>query len=276
MVPAAIGTQTVGSVLRPAAYCGIVGLKPSHGRIPLEGAWPLAPSLDHAGILARSVSDAALVLGALMGRMSDPVRRQRAPRLGLVRALHTDRADGETAAHLDEVSLRLAKAGAELRPLPAPFALGELLAAGQTVLRAEAAAQHRSAFAAHRDEYAPQIRALLESGLQIAAVDYLTAQQARREFARKLAALLEDLDALLLPVAPSAAPAGLGSTGDASLCAPASFAGLPAIALPSGLAASGLPLAVQLVAPPLAEASMLEVAAWAERVLEFQARPALP
>lgn len=290
MVPVALGTQTVGSVLRPAAYCGVVGLKPTYGRIGLRGVVELAHSLDHVGIFTRNVRDAALVLDATAGHdPNDPLslaermescteavsRPQGPPRLGLARSFYAQIADDETSAHLDSTASSLRAAGADIRDVELPATPQEVLDAGMPVLRYEAAAYHRERFARHGTEFGPRIRSLVEQGLKMSEEEYLAAQEKRARFAAAFAALTEQLDAVLLPVAPSTAPRGLESTGDPVLCAPASFAGLPAIALPSGLGASGLPLAVQLVAGPRAEPRLLRVASWVESVLAFAAEPPL-
>jgi Asp-tRNA(Asn)/Glu-tRNA(Gln) amidotransferase A subunit family amidase len=130
-------------------------------------------------------------------------------------------------------------------------------------------------FDEHPEGYRPLLRALIENGRKTTAVEYIQAQAARRRLREQFMAALEGFDALLLPVAPSTAPRDLTITGDPVLCAPASSAGLPAIALPSGVSSEGLPLSVQLFARPLAEAHLLNVASWVEKVLDFQATPPL-
>jgi len=152
-----------------------------------------------------------------------------------------------------------------------PDSAAGLHAAGQLVLRVEAAAYHAGPFAAHRDAYPPRIRGLVESGLGERAVDYVDAQRARARFREEMAPIFRQFDALLMPVAPAPAPRGLATTGDPVLCAPWSFGGQPAIALPSGLTDDGLPLAIQLIAGVDAEAHLLDVARWCEAQLGFTA-----
>jgi amidase len=142
-------------------------------------------------------------------------------------------------------------------------------------MRAEAAAHHAPLFARHAREYPPKIREALEEGRRVSAVDFLAAQEERRRFRREAAEIARRWDVLLLPTAGAPAPRGLGSTGDPYFCAPWSAAGLPAIALPSGVGASGLPLSIQLVGGPFAEARLLAAAAWCERALDFSAAPPL-
>jgi aspartyl-tRNA(Asn)/glutamyl-tRNA(Gln) amidotransferase subunit A len=272
MVPLALGSQTVGSVLRPAAYCGVVGFKGTHGLVPVAGVIPLAWSLDHVGALARSVGDTALAMSVLAGReLQAPAVT--APRLAVAPELAA-RASREVAAHLDAVADAFARAGATVSKIELPASFAGLAAAGLTVLEAEAAAYHEPSFLEHAADYSPEMRSLVEAGLRLSATAYVRANRARLAFREDVMPLLAAHDALLCPTAPAPAPAGLGSTGDGSLCAPWSNAGVPAITLPSGIASSGLPHAIQLVQAAGASGRLLSVAAWCERVLDFTQAPA--
>jgi aspartyl-tRNA(Asn)/glutamyl-tRNA(Gln) amidotransferase subunit A len=266
MVPAALGTQTVGSVLRPAAYCGVVGYKPTHGLVPADGVIPLAWSLDHVGVFARSVADVAVLLGILTGRGLDPVPVG-APRLALVPDL-LERATPEMATHVRALVDRFVAAGAKITEVKLPSEFATLHAAGQRVLEVEAAAYHRETFARHEKDYGAHMAEMIRVGLGHPAVDYVAANRARLAFRDAVMPLLAAHDALLSPTAPSTPPEGLAFTGDASLCAPWSSAGVPSISLPSGVSeTSRLPLALQLVQAAGADARLLGVAVWCERVL---------
>ncbi len=279
MVPLALGSQTVGSVLRPAAYCGVVGLKPTHGRISAAGVLELAGSLDHVGVFARAVEDCALALAVLasgdpapddyVGAVVDPA----APRLGVITSFLA-RATADMGKHLEAVTQRLEAAGARLGDVTLPAAFASVDEAGATVLRAEAAAAHASLFAAHAAEYPPKIKELIELGHAISAPGYLAAQAARRHAREVVGALAARYDAVVLPTIGAPAPRGLAATGDPSFCSPWSFLGMPAITLPTGVE-GGLPLAIQLVAAPWSEARLLATAAWCERVIGFTAGPSL-
>jgi amidase len=271
MVPGAIGSQTVGSILRPAAFCGVVGLKGPHGLVPLDGVVPLAWSFDHAGPFARSVVDAALILSVLGDLVLEPTPVQ-APRLAIGRQLF-DRAEPGLRRHLEAVVGRLTAAGARVTELTLPPPFGEIHAAGQVILEVEAATYHQAAFAKHGGDYGAGIAEAVANGLKRPATEYVTANRARLAFREAMLPLLEANDALLSPTAPGAAPAGLTWTGDASLCAPWSSAGVPSITIPTGLDAAGLPLALQLVQAPGGLARLLGVAAWCERTVGFDARP---
>jgi aspartyl-tRNA(Asn)/glutamyl-tRNA(Gln) amidotransferase subunit A len=271
-VPATIGTQTIGSILRPAAFCGVVGLKGAHGQVPLDGVVPLAPSLDHGGPLARSVADVALLESVMLGRRLE-ARAIDAPRVVAPPELLA-LADTGLRADLDAVLASFESAGAVVVREPLPVPLEAVLDAGWTVLAAEAAAQHRSMFAVHGAEYAPQIAALVAAGLGVGPVALARAQEERAAFRHAIEPWLSSFDALVSPVAPGAAPRRGEGTGDPTLCAPWSYAGVPSIAIPTGLDADGLPFAIQLVASPDGLDGLLGVAAWCERIAAFDARPA--
>ena len=270
MTPLALGTQTVGSVLRPAAYCGVVGFKGTHGLIPTEGVVPLAWSLDHVGVFARAVADVALTAGVLAGR-SLAGAASRPPRLALAAEL-VDRATPETAAEVRAAADRFARAGATIEEVKLPASFAGVHAAGREVLEVEAAAYHEDLYRAHVAAYRPRTRELIAGGLARPAVAYARAQRARLAFREEVMPLLAAHDALLAPTAPAPAPEGL-ATGDPWFCAPWSFAGAPACSLPSGVSAAGLPHAVQLVAAAERDAELLVVAAWCERVLDFKRSP---
>jgi aspartyl-tRNA(Asn)/glutamyl-tRNA(Gln) amidotransferase subunit A len=273
MVPLALGTQTVGSILRPAAYSGVVGFKATHGLTPAEDVIPLAWSLDHVGVLTRSVEDAALALGILARRELTAAPRG-APTIAVAPEL-LERAEPETAAHLRATAEAFARAGAHIVDVALPPSFARLHDVGLIVLQVEAAAYHAADFAKHADEFGPGIRSAVEAGLRRPAVEYVQANRARLEFRDAVMPLLEGHDALLSPTAPGPAPAGLGSTGDAWFCAPWSSAGVPALTLPSGVAPSGLPFAVQLVGAAGRETPLLGVAAWCEAIMRFSSAPSL-
>jgi Asp-tRNA(Asn)/Glu-tRNA(Gln) amidotransferase A subunit family amidase len=288
MIPVALGTQTGGSTLRPAAYCGVVGLKPTHGRISCRGIVPLAWSLDHVGIFSRTVADAAIALDALTGYdPADPFSARepgprcgetvlesgRGPRLGLVRRSFLDEATDEVKANVAAVAGSLQRSGAYIDEIELPESFHGMPSAGTITMQAEAATYHAARFSAHAPEYGPKLRALVEAGLRTSAVDYLAAQRLRERFRRDVSMLWQRVDALLLPVTRTSAPAGLESTGDPTFCAPWSSAWLPAISIPSGLGRDGLPLAIQLVSRSFGEATLLAVAGWCAEVLGFRAAP---
>jgi amidase len=287
IVPMAIGSQTVGSVLRPAGYCGIVGLKPSFGRIGYGGVYALAPSFDHLGLLVTSVRDAALGLSAIAGYdPSDPnsldlpvedylaaIAQPRAPRLGLPRNYFHGATDAENEAHLEDVATSLQKAGAEVVEVGFPATAPAIAEATAPVMRYEAASSHADMYAANKDAYRPSIKALIEAGLATTDAEFDRGREYVASLRDAMSALLAGVDAILMPTAPGTAPAGLTTTGPGIFCGPASFTGLPSISLPSGVAPNGLPFSVQLIGPALGESKLLNVAAWVEGALDFHQHP---
>jgi len=271
MAPLALGTQTVGSVLRPAAYCGVVGFKGTYDLIPTDGVVPLAWSLDHVGVFARRVADVALALDVLAARpLGAPAIS--APRLAVAEEL-LERATPEVTALIRATVDRFARAGATVHEVTLPPSFAGVHAAGRSVLEVEAAAYHEELYRAHAAQYRPRTRELIASGLTRPAVAYARAQRERLAFRRDVMPLLAEHDALLSPTAPSPAPEGLGATGDPWFCAPWSFAGVPAASLPIGVSSLGLPHAVQLVGAAGHDAKILAVAAWCERVVSFELSP---
>jgi len=285
MVPIAIGSQTAGSVLRPAAYCGVVGLKPTYGRVSKRDVLPLAWSLDHVGTITRSVEDAALLLQILAGHDSaDPHSADRPipdylaalasgdapPRLGLLPEM-LERAQPDVQAHARDVARRFAEAGADVRELRLPAPIDLLLAVHRVTMQAEAAAVHAVGIAEQGEAYSPRIRSEAMVGQLISGPAYVHTQRVRRRLGRQVDALLEEVDALLLPTASNVAPTP-ETTGDNSFQAPASLLGLPAISLPSGVGETGLPFGTQLIASRFDEVTLLRIARWCESALAFDGR----
>lgn len=267
MVPLALGTQTVGSVLRPAAYCGIVGFKGTHAAMPTDGIVPLAgQSLDHAGVLARSVEDVALGFGVMAGPVAGGAGSS-PPRVAVVPEI-AEHASADMAARLSAAAERLADAGASVTQVRLPTSFAGIHDAGHSVLAGEFAAAQAHWFQAHAGEYRDRTRKLIETGLSQHTVDYVRAQDARAQFRRDMVPVLAGVDALLLPTAGGTAPVGLDSTGDPWFCGPWTSIGVPAISLPDGLSGEGLPHAVQLVGAGGGDGDLLAVAAWCERVLD--------
>ena len=266
MVPVSLGTQTIGSVLRPAAYCGVVGFKGSHGIVPGDGIVPLAAlSLDHVGVLARSVEDVGLVFGLLADAPVEPVEPQ-TPRIAVAREL-VERAEPDVAERTWAAAERLGDAGATVTEITLPDSFGAIHDAAQAVLAGEFATFQSGLYGEHADQYRPRTRGLIEEGLAQHTREYVRAQQVRARFRTDMVSLLERAGALLAPTAASTAPAGLDFTGDPWFCAPWSSIGVPAISLPNGVDAADLPHAIQLVGPTGGDGELLGLAGWCERVL---------
>jgi amidase len=265
MVPAALGTQTAGSIIRPASFCGAVGFKPSHGLVSMEGVSPFAPSLDTLGILARRAADLPLLTRALGAALPD-LPPARAPRLGLCRTEAWAAASPETRLAVSGSAERLAAAGAALGEAD-DSALAGLTEAQRTVMAFEAAAELRGLAAQHASRLSPQLLELLRQGEAIPRAGYDAARARRDEARRRLAGTFARFDVLVAGSALGEAPAGLASTGDPAMNRIWTLLGLPCVSLPAGQGPSGLPVGVQLVGPPGGDAALLAAAAWAEAAL---------
>jgi len=272
IVPLAVGTDTGGSIRIPAAYCGIVGLKPSYGLVPLDGVFPLAQSLDHAGPLARSVTDAALMLAAMSGR---PVPlsavRPEGLRIGVLRAhFPKDPANLPVGAAVDAALARLAAAGAIVTDLDIPgldAANGQLM----TILGPEASVIHKSRLATNPDGYAADTRSQIEDGFKTPAADYVAARQFQGELRAAVDTAFAEVDVLLSPSVPFVAPFEdpiIADGGDSELLASgfANVSGHPSINLPCGYV-DGLPVGLQLTGRSGQDAELLSVSRAVEALL---------
>ena len=288
MCAAALGSQTAGSVCRPASFNGIVGLKPSYGRISRRGVVAYSWSLDTVGVLSRSVADAAVMLQAMAGHdphdagsvpehvpdyLAQMNSQDRPPRIGIIRDFFYDRSTAEVQKNATAAAEKLAAAGAVIEEISLPDSFATAHACQSVVSNVEAAAFHEQYFRERAGEYGPGVRSSIEMGMLIPALDYVQAQRLRQEFRRDMAAALVSVDAALMPTTTSPAPADLTTTGDPVFQVPWTSAGLPSITLPSGLSESGLPLGVQLAGQPFSEGNLLAVARWCESVLDVQLWP---
>lgn len=286
MCLAALGTQTGGSVLRPAAYNGVVGLKPTYASISTEGVIPVSWTLDHVGPLARSVQDSRLLFGVLRDPHPDPFahppacldgrseRNSDAPfRLGYFRKFAAAEAADPVLKHLDAVLKSCEQAGMAVIELDFTEGLAAAADAHRTIMDAELAAYHRECFDSRGDQYPPNIKARIAKGLTVPSYAYIEAIGRRIAFQNAFGKVLSGVDAAILPTAPSTAPKGLASTGSPVFCVPWSISGFPSITIPSGLDEQGLPLAILIGSKPMDEERLFSVAARCERLLSFASSP---
>lgn len=287
MVPLALGSQTAGSILRPAAYCGVLGLKPTFGLVSRHGAIPLAWSLDHPGPIARSVEDLALALSVLAGpdrrdpathraRVGDYLGALRAPVQSPICAVIEDffeAAEAPVRGQVQDAISKLEERGARLRRIRLATSLPIIAAAQQTIMQVEAAEVHARLHARHAEAYGPRMRSLIEVGHLVPASLYLRAQRIRRQFRLDMEAARRDVDCLLMPTVSNLAP-DRAITGDRTFQAPWSLIGWPALTIPSGLA-DGLPTGLQIVTGPWQEERLLSIARWAETILPPLPAPAV-
>lgn len=269
MVPLAIGSQTAASTIRPAAYCGIVGFKPTIGLISLAGVKALANSLDQVGVFATDVVGTGLLAGALSGRteLMATLAVESPPRLALVISpewAHASTASRDAVQHAVDLA---AQHGADVRTLDAPPAFAGLSEAQTTVMAYEAARELAYERRCHFDRLSPPLRDLLTQGENISAAAYDDACRQRDDGIMALDQLFGDADALLAPSTLSEAPMFEDGTGDPIMSRAWTLLGLPSITLPCGTGDHGLPLGLQIAARPRHDKQLLAIAAWFERLL---------
>ncbi|MCX8132716.1 MAG: amidase [Roseococcus sp.] len=280
MLPAALGTDTGGSVRHPASQCGIVGLKPSYDLVPRAGVFPLAFSLDHVGPLTRTVRDAALMLNVMSGHREDYTRELglglRGLRIGFVRHFHERDmpAHPEMAASLEAAAALMAAEGAALREVTLP-PLAEFAAVNRTILAAESSVIHEEWLRTRPQDYAAVTRRRLLPGLLLPAVDHMHAMRRRTALSAAVDAAFREVDLLLTassmdPAARIEDEAEVERTYPRQARTPFNVTGHPAITLMSGLSSEGLPLSLQLAAPAFAEARLLRAAHGYERAAPWK------
>lgn len=271
----AIGTQTGGSITRPASFCGVAACKPTFGRVPLDGIVPLSATMDHGGPMAATVRDVALLLEALvtpasktpstadrfMAAIGDATRGP--VRLGRLRGFYETMAEPEMQAAIESAASDYASRGAMVVDVPLPPSFETILANHKRLIAGGAARVHGTLFTSARDTFLPKIGALLEEGLTVTDEE-LAELIAKQEIARReLLAAMDGLDAVLCPASRGPAP-DTTSTGDPSFNAPWSYTGLPVVSFPIATSSAGLPMCVQMIGRPWEEVSLFRVAAWCE------------
>jgi aspartyl-tRNA(Asn)/glutamyl-tRNA(Gln) amidotransferase subunit A len=297
---ASVGTDTGGSLRIPAAMCGIVGLKPTFGRVSVFGTVPLAPTFDHVGPLARSVADAAILLGLLAGRdpldpsssahrvedfsaaLRKPLRKFR---LGRPREYFWEKLDGEVRRATEAAVRDMEKHGATIREISLPH-LTESADAAANISLAETRRCHEAAgyFPAHAAEYSEEVRQRIDAGGKVLAVQYLAGLEVQKRVRAEFDAALQDVDAIVAPTIPAPAPP-IGAeyiqidgeqiavrTAMVGMNRPANFTGHPAISVPCGFTRDGLPVGLQLIGRSFDESTLLRIAFSYERAHDWRAR----
>jgi Asp-tRNA(Asn)/Glu-tRNA(Gln) amidotransferase A subunit family amidase len=271
-VCAALGTQTNGSIIRPAAYCGVVGFKPTVGTMPYDGVTVFSETLDTLGTFTRTVADAAWLASALADDDRLPaviVPLVMPPRLGYLRAFPWAPLDGAAGTALDAAASTLQRHGAHVTPVALPEAWHHATVIHRSIMLCEGARNLGPLQRRERARLSSTLNAALDEGRTISDRDHRAALDARDRAIAALVQWLAPFDAIITPPAPAGAPAGLGATGDPSCCTLWSLTGFPALSIPIGLDPAGLPIGMQLAAPAGADSHMLSVAAWCEARLPF-------
>ncbi len=269
MVPLAFATQTGGSIIRPASFCGVLGYKPTHGCFDLDGVMGLAPSLDTLGLMAREVEDLVLGRAALCGlsQQIDPVFADRAPRIGLVRGPDWASGSEEMRGVCERAMSQLADHGAETVELADPAVFSELVACQLLIMAFEAARTRSTEYDQHRDQVSAHFAAYVEEGRAHSWRDYSAALRMRDQAQRDCADLFANVDVVLTPSAPGEAPETLQATGDPLYNRIWTLLHLPCVSVPFGTGPRGLPLAVQLVGRHMDDDRVLAAANWVHQCL---------
>ncbi len=280
----AIGSQTGGSITRPASFCGVAGCKPSHGEVNAKGIMPLAPSMDHSGPIAQNVRDLAILIDEIHGRFEgkgshlqphpevglrlDTLPSQ-PPRLGRLRGIFEERANPSMLDAFDRALTTLVRAGATVSEPQLAAKFTEVLRHHRVIMATEAAAEHRETFVEHKAELLPRIRELIEEGMNTSEVEYLQSLHHKRDSRVEFGRGLGEVDVIVTPATTGPAP-DTSTTGDPAFNSPWSYTGLPTVSFPIGFSPDGLPLAIQFVGKAGNDglAELFRVAYWCEQQLQ--------
>jgi Asp-tRNA(Asn)/Glu-tRNA(Gln) amidotransferase A subunit family amidase len=281
MLPLALGSQTNGSVIRPAAFCGVVGVKPTHGLVSRGGVLQLSQVLDHVGVFARTLEDAALLLDAIAGHdPADPDTRPAArrdfratlvepppldPLFAFVRTPVWDKADAATREQFEALAARIQE---RVTPVDLPEYFADAWPAHRTIMSADMAHRIGPIVKRDPDRASAAIRKIIEEGHKVGAVDYFRAIDLTVRMREHCVGLFEQVcNAILTPATIGVAPKGIDSTGNPMFCSLWTMTGLPAISLPLLQGEDGMPLAVQLIGAPGDDVRLLRTAAWLIRTV---------
>jgi aspartyl-tRNA(Asn)/glutamyl-tRNA(Gln) amidotransferase subunit A len=305
MCMAAIGSQTGGSIIRPASYCGVAGLKPTFAAVPTDGVVPVSRHLDHVGPIARSADDLAMMLAVVYqprqtragllqkvcpdlasdsrrsGYVDSPLLfldncrgfSAQSPNLSVLEEFFLEHVDPQAGSVTRAALARLQTGALARSKIELPRSFGQVHALHRRIMAVDAAAVHREAYAVQPDAFGPQVASLIQVGVATSAVDYAIALEHQSRFQSEVLALFPDDRIVVTPATNATAPDRLDTTGDPKFQSPWSYAGLPTVCIPCGLAANGMPCGLQFVGPPHSDARVLSAAAWTERQLAFDELP---
>lgn len=272
MVPAALGSQTAGSLIRPASYCGVVAYKPTFGDFSLGGVRPLSHSLDTLGVITRTVQDAALMRSVLLDVPFTPIHSQvnLPPRIAFCHTPSWLEADGYTRAQLEKTAFSLAVGNAQVSTVELPKICDELIAVQKCIMAYEAAHHMCFEYDNHQEKLSPQIIELIEEGMSIQREDYLLAQATAQRAREEISTLFENWDVILAPAAPGEAPLGLNATGNPIFSRMWNLLGVPSLSLPAFKGENQLPVGIQVVGAQGEDTRLLQIAMWIEDKLKNQ------
>lgn len=285
MCMAALGSQTAGSALRPAAFNGLVGFKAGIGKIPTDGIIPLSVHMDHVAPLTRGVEDAHLLWSVLRedavtdwraapDNLPPPLQPAAPRRVWRVRDMFEQESSPECLENLEHACGLLRENGVEIVEMALPAGFATVREAHWAILSAEAGSVHEKVFADREALFPKHLAEFMREAVNTRAVDYINAMHHRDLMRGEIAALLEGVDAAIMPTSVTPPPEGLSATGSAAFNIPWSICGIPAMSLPTRIIEGNLPLGVQLIAAQDKEDALLQYAAWCEEVFAFRGAPA--
>ena len=259
LVPFAFGTQTIGSIIRPASYCGVVGFKPTFGRISTQGVIPLAPSVDTMGYFTADLHSSTLIAPYLVEGWGSISSQGRSPVLGIPTGPYLEAAGPEMLAHFQEICSKLHQDGWDVQEIPVMPNFDRIAHHHQCIVAYEAAQVHSTWFREYGNRYHPKTAELIRRGQRISIPDYQRSLESRELLRQILTATMDSVgvDIWLSPSAQGVAPHGLGSTGDPIMNLPWTHCGFPALNLPSGTNPAGLPFGLQITTKWMQDEALL-------------------
>jgi len=260
LCPAALGTQTIGSIIRPAAFCGIVGFKPTSGRFPTDGVIPLSETADTVGVFTQDTAGADLLASVLADQWRVRPQPTDDPTIGVPKGPYLEQASKTALTAFEEQLEDLAAAGYEIKRIKALDEIDTINTRHDRLVAAEAALAHEKWYETYREQYADSTRSLIESGCDTSVSELLEARHSCRETRTTLMSTMDNygVDLCVAPAAPGPAPMGLDSTGAPVMNVPWTHAGVPTLTLPAGTTNDGLPLGLQIAGRFGADETLLQ------------------
>jgi len=276
---AALGSQTGGSIIRPASYCGVAGIKPKFGSVPSDGVVPVSASLDHVGPIARHVDDLSVVLSAIQDKSPAETKDDAAiqppeAQFAIFDRYFFEQADPAVQRITQKAIDRLKSAGVEIETIKLPNSFDKVHQMHWRIMAAHAAEYHREQFETRPEDFGPNVSRLIEEGLRTTTDELNAALNHQQEFKNELAKILTENTVAITPATVTTAPATLETTGDPRFNSPWSYSGHPAVSFPCGLDENGMPSSLQLVSA-MDNFELLKAASWCEQQVDFDARPHL-
>lgn len=276
MCPVALGSQTGGSVIRPASFCGVVGYKPTYDLVSRKGVFPLAWSLDHIGWFTRTVKDSKIMLKTLKTKSKKLEKQPKNSKIGVLKDYFENESDDQVWTGFQSDVNKLVDNGYELSEISLPSVFNLVHDAHRIVMASEIATIHKNLLEKNMDKYRHNIRGFIKSGNFVDAITYINALRLKNIFQNEVEKIFKEVDFLITPSAPTPALYGLSSTGNMAFNAPWSFSGSPTISIPTDLTKKGLPLGLQLIGRIYSDIYLHTLAYELEKLFKFKYFPRDP